>query len=227
VFVTLNYDTLFESVASKYAPFVSLDAYIASHKYVLVKLHGSVNWGREMDTAGLEDPRAGGYSAACRALAEHEERRLSTEITFVDPKSPGTDIEGLRGLNGGKLYFPALAAPLGPDDEPICPPSHVEALRDRLQQHQGGELHVLIIGYSCLDKSPLRIIKEASNPIRSIVIANGSQGAGQAALERLRSELGPLAPYEGRDSVEIFDGGFAKFSTSDELQSMIDRVGRA
>src|SRR5829696_8673118 len=49
--VTFNYDLMLEAALSTVGVIIrSLDDYIVSDKYKLIKLHGSVNWARELET---------------------------------------------------------------------------------------------------------------------------------------------------------------------------------
>jgi hypothetical protein len=49
VFISLNYDTLLDRRLFIYSPLHSLDAYITPDRnWCLIKLHGSINWGRPL-----------------------------------------------------------------------------------------------------------------------------------------------------------------------------------
>ena len=227
VFVTLNYDTIFDRVLGKYYTFDSLDSYIAHKHVALIKLHGSVNWGRRIDTRGLGALESDGYRGLCHALAE-DDTRVEAKITEMW-EAPGPDPTQMRSSSRG-VFYPALALPLGPDDEPACPPTHSIALQQTLnQQSYGSELHLLIIGYSCLDKTPLAFIGESGSRVASAVIVNGTEQAGRDALERLQQHLGGAAPWEHKDSdfVELFDGGFTAFASPAKLRSVVERVRSA
>jgi len=228
--VTLNYDTILDEVLSNYFTFDSLDSYIERKEVALIKLHGSVNWGRLVDTADLGDPTSDGYRGLCHALAENPDR-LGSDITFTF-KAPGPSVTHMRlsSMDEGFVY-PALSVPLGPDDEPSCPANHVEALRQTLNQHSYGyELHLLILGYSCLDTTPLDLIKASGSAIKSLVIANGSEEAGEAALGRIQAHMPGVAPYpklRPDDFVHIFPGRFSQFATPPNLTALVERVANA
>jgi hypothetical protein len=228
VFVTLNYDTIFDRVLQKYQSLDSLDSYTSDRRVALIKLHGSVNWGRRVDTTAINGPTVDGYLQTCHALAANPDR-LSEEVILL-AKAPGpSGITELRfAPPSGDVYYPALAAPLGPNDEPVCPPNHVEALRQSLdQQSYGYDLHVLIIGYSCLDRTPLDLIKNSGSAIKSLVMVNGSEDAGQTALGKMQEHMPGVAPREDRDHIEVFDGGFAKYATPLHLTRLVDRIRAA
>ena len=83
---------------------------------------------------------------------------------------------------------------------------------------------MLILGYSCLDKAPLDLIAKSNNVIKSLVIVNGDEPGGHAALAELQQHLGSAAPLEGRDVVEVFPGGFSDFDESGGVQVLAGRV---
>lgn len=228
-FVTLNYDTILETALANFLPIdENLNSYVSYDRQVF-KLHGSVNWGREVHTVGIEAPSSDGYRPLCHGLVENE-TRLSPQIHLLSPAgyASETTLEEMRQSSPTpeSMYYPALAVPLGPDDEIACPPDHVRVLKTALeQQTHGYGLHLLILGYSCLDKAPLELIKTSGNVIKSIVVVNGNYAYGEAALAELRDYLTSIAPYEYRDDyVEIFDGGFTAFDQSGRLGALVERV---
>jgi hypothetical protein len=226
VFVTLNYDTILDSVLSSYFAFDSLDSYVEREKVALIKLHGSVNWGRRVETEDITNPVGRGYRNLCHALATNP-RLLASDITVMF-EAPGPPVAEMRSASDSGLVYPALSVPLGPQDEPSCPPNHVDVLRQTLDQHSYGyELHVLILGYSCLDTTPLDLIKESGSVIKSIVIANGSTDAGATALKRIQEHMPGVAPcpkLRPHNFVEVFDGGFSAFATPAHLKTLVERV---
>jgi hypothetical protein len=137
VFITLNYDTLLDRRLFAYSPLTSMDSYTdAGENWSLIKLHGSVDWGRQV-TKGWEAQSSDPYLAATFAAFGDDftvERdvtlRLNADLRLVRQ-------EGQSSQAGGRLFYPALSAPLGPGDELVCPPNHVAYLRDRLVAYDG------------------------------------------------------------------------------------------
>jgi hypothetical protein len=157
-FITLNYDTLLDDRLAIDSAIGSIDDYVSSkRRWSLVKLHGSVNWGRAVQHPEPPTRSEVGQLIAARdgvrrvetfaedfaALREGVERRTSDRIEL-------REAEGLDGLRAewswndqqfsygraqeAQLYYPALAVPLGPADELVCPETHVEHVRE----HQRG-----------------------------------------------------------------------------------------
>ena len=59
-----------------------------------------------------------------------------------------------QGLSS--LRWQALAVPLGPEDELVCPSAHVSRAEQMLEQMDG--LNLLVIGYSGLDREVLGLL---------------------------------------------------------------------
>lgn len=122
VFITLNYDTLLDRRLFAYSPLTSMDSYTdAGKNWALIKLHGSVDWGRQVANE-WEIPDSDPYLATTFAgfgdhLTVHGDvtLRLNADLRLVRQ-------EGQSSQSGGRLFYPALSAPLGPGDELVCPP---------------------------------------------------------------------------------------------------------
>jgi hypothetical protein len=227
VFITFNYDTIFDQVLEQYHRLDSLDAYISNPRVVLVKVHGSVNWGRRVASFHeVHDLTAEGYGGLCHALAD-ESARLHGDLRFLARPAAEQSVEALR-VQEGSLYYPGLAAPLGPDDELVCPDNHVTALERSLsQQHYNCDFHFLVIGYSCLDSRLLDLIRQSGSAVKSAAFVNGSGERGRRALELLQERIPGVAPREDRDDVEVFDGGLRSFVQGDHLRRLVERIAAA
>ena len=123
LFVTLNYDLILDRRLDQITPLDTLDSYVhPDRRWALIKLHGSVEWGRMVTTRpltdGLTNPPAelevaDDIMLARGPLSELGEGRLdSLRYQEVPP-------------HGATLLYPALSAPLGEEDELSCPPEHV------------------------------------------------------------------------------------------------------
>jgi len=204
VFVTLNYDTLLDERLSIYSPLQTLDHYIAHREpqWSLVKLHGSVNWGR-----ALRGPASFSF---------HEpppEVQVDSEIVLT--ASPKAGLAELRA-QGTQTYFPALSVPVGQEDELVCPPAHVDFLSESLRTAQG--LHLLVIGYSAYDQEVLRLIRDSGTTVASLMVVNRGEDACRDVLDRLRHALGFNLP----DVPHNYDSrGFTDF-TLEGLRPYVD-----
>lgn len=106
-----------------------------------------------------------------------------------DRRAP--ELRSLRETNDddGNLVnlYPALAIPLGEDDEAVCPPEHLGFFSNGLQT--ADSLHLLVIGYSGVDQELLTRLGQTGTPIRSFGIVNRDRESGQAVLRRLSTGI--------------------------------------
>jgi hypothetical protein len=212
VFVTLNYDLLLDRRLSNLEPLDSLGSYVdPGRRWSLIKLHGSVNWGRRLwvPPEGEADGRY--YAAAFDYAAIHLELEDGIELR------PDHSIGAMR--NGGAqrgnqvlAYYPALALPLGSEDELVCPPDHVEHLRRRLRADDG--LRLLVVGYSGNDQEVRNLIRESGNKIRSLLVANGDRDRSMLTVEIFANELGFVPRNE-----MAFAGGFDDLLRDEDVLS--------
>jgi hypothetical protein len=216
VFVTLNYDLLLDRRLSILEPLTDMSSYVDPHRrWSLVKLHGSVNWGHRVTVSTrypIDNPY---YSAAFDRGGlgpSDEEIHLRQAWDIGSIRS-----DGATGENRYTLYYPALALPLGADDELACPPPHVEHLRRRLQATDG--LNLLVVGYSGYDREVRNLIRESGNGIRSLLVANGDAEKSMLTVEILANELGfiPLSDM-------AFAGGFRDLLHDDTLARHLDTI---
>lgn len=201
LFLLLNYDTLLDSRLFEYAPLTGLDWYVdADERWSLVKLHGSVNWGWRLPClVGHEQLSRNSILDANKVVDDHVQAGfpdVGTGDIELIPDGPLPEQRWARrspepstyhdpGHDG--VFYPALAVPLGADDQLVCPAKHVEAARGFLDSVDG--LNLLVIGYSGIDNEVLRLLAENGNTIRRILIANGEGGSG-SVIRALHAAFG-------------------------------------
>lgn len=182
VFVSLNYDLLLDNALSAADPNKSdMDWYIrtANRNWTLIKLHGSVDWGQQ-----LLSPRGSSDFVVPQA-----ELSLAGQITLRSGA-----LEEIRGIppnfnrryQSADIFFPALAAPVGQADELVCPPAHVSFLEKRLAETQ--PMHLLVIGYSGIDKEVVSLIRESERGIKTMTIVDRDAGVALTVAHRLAEE---------------------------------------
>jgi hypothetical protein len=221
VFVTLNYDTLLDRRLFAYAPLETMDSYIHGHRnWSLIKLHGSVNWGRLVTSAWRLPPTDPHLANAFRALGD--DFTVASDVVL----RTAHDIRGVRhegaGQSGsGALYYPALSAPLGPGDEITCPPSHVEHLRSRLVAQDG--LNLLVIGYSGLDSEVLKLLSLSRNSLKTLTVVSELQDAARTTAAIISSSMGnPDFAHSFR--TRAIGTGFDSFARTDALRRTLDAL---
>jgi hypothetical protein len=117
-----------------------------------------------------------------------------------------------------QLYFPAIAVPLGPADEILCPPDHVEHVRE-VQRNAPEGLNILVIGYSGIDQEVLSLLAWGGRQVASLLVVNGNREGGWATVETFSRELG-FAPTEEM----VFPGGFTDFAQTDAMETFLRAI---
>lgn len=171
-FVTLNYDLLLDIALTRSEywgpPFSDMDSYVRE-QWLLVKLHGSVDWGRSVETAPEEAARFG-----MRPIGRQEYNAMFGDHRF--PKSYGKEIAVLHSLAAfhvriDRLFYPVLAIPVDRQKAYVCPSAHVEALNAFLPSCRT----VLAIGTSGTDRDLLQLLaKSLSSVDRFYVVSSGT-----------------------------------------------------
>jgi len=189
-FVTLNYDLLLEkSVGTitsnsgiQWKP-KELSFYVElNRKWMLIKLHGSVNWGRVLVTRR----RMGGWTHEGMldhfdALALSLERSLVRDITVLSSHQD-------RSIQTGgthNLCYPAISVPVEGKYEFVCPKEHVDAAKDFLSSCH----NFLIIGASGKDKDLLELLRDNIKKTDVVGFVEASQDAVQEVEDRFLAEV--------------------------------------
>lgn len=207
VFVSLNYDVLLDNVLEVVSPGArGMDWYIEEgRRWSLVKLHGSVNWGRRTgvnSTTVFTDPPL--------------DLQLADDIVLRPPplwKTRGHLGDG-GGFAQGELHYPVLSVPIGQEDELVCPPDHVDFLRSKLDASQ--PLHLLMIGYSGNDREVMSLIRESNRGIKTLTIVDYDLDSAMDIARRLHDEHGIDA-----EEVRPFYSSFEAWVERGELQGYV------
>lgn len=191
-FVTFNYDMLLdESLRHAGYPFTELSAYIA-RDLMLVKLHGSVNWARIVNTP-LEDLLSFTRVDLARQLIErYTDLDISKEFVVVGEYPPAPRHK--------KVVFPALAIPVESKLDFECPPEHVKALEDFIPQ----VTKIVTIGWRATEQPFLELLQrglKSANP--QIMVVCGTTEDTENSAAQLRKRI--PAQYS------LLKGGFTKF----------------
>jgi hypothetical protein len=173
-----------------------------------------------------------------RALPEEDDpllsqtfARLGHEATFapqIELRSQSTvrDMRLEVRDNADYLYYPALSAPLGSDDDVTCPPEHV----DRLKQVVGHRdwLHVLVIGYSGLDTAVLKLLASGERHVRSLSVVSETEQHAKETADRVESWMTVARPNAGvaMHPVTLWPQGFTAFTQGRDLDDYIALIRR-
>ncbi len=196
-FVTFNYDTIIDSALIRAGfPLADLSQYI-SREFMLIKLHGSVNWGRV-----VASPLTGGILqhpdlVATELISRSGSSNISQEYVMTSGTPPASQEN--RGI------FPALAIPVESKLEFECPQDHIEALKSFLPH----VTKVLSIGWRATEKPFLDLLKDGlKTPAPHIMIVNGGTDQAQTPANNL---LHVLQPAGIRARYNMLDVGFTDF----------------
>jgi len=222
-FVTLNYDTILDQRLAIDSSLDDIADYVSSTRtWSLVKLHGSVNWGRrlvdgpdvrrKMITPGLMVKT---YAADFATIGEDPTVADEIELRTGSLEDFRTDASA---IHRGSLFYPVVAVPLGSQDEIVCPASHVEHLREHIRDSAEG-LNLLVIGYSGLDQEVLGLLGWSERPVRALRVINGSYERSMETVQTLAQRL-RFPPTEEM----AFAGGFSDFINTD-LERFIRSLG--
>jgi hypothetical protein len=209
VFVTLNYDTLLDSVLDSIDPLHSIDEFIRlddKKRWALVKLHGSITWRKKILTSE-------GFNWAQPPLAIQTEERIQ--------HSRDSGLDSFRYCEeGGSTVpaYPALSVPLGSEDDLNCPPEHSAFLLGQFQA--ADEVEMLVIGYSGLDMALLRHLDESGSSLGHLTVVDQGRRQAEEVANRIASQVRVLDGEAQHES-------FAAFARSGGLTGLLIRRGNA
>lgn len=186
--VTFNYDTMIEeALPSVGVEIRQIHDYIASDKYKLIKLHGSVNWAREVATP-IDNIEA---KNAWQVAYELIERILEIGITA----NYRVATEHPIGRAGRTPLFPAIAIPVETKHSYECPPEHLEVLYAAIREVS----RLLLIGWRGTEVPFLQLLSGNVPRQMPVMIVAGTRGAAEEVAHTLQSRkiMGRFLPLEG------------------------------
>jgi SIR2-like domain len=199
---TFNYDRMLEdALPSVGIKIQNLTDYIGSEHFKLIKLHGSVNWTREIYNIPLvltQDP----LMAANQVIELAPKLPISTDYRIVTLP--------LQTKLGGAL-FPALAIPVEKKSSFECPEQHLDALRQYVKQVS----KLLIIGWRGMEEHFLNLLRENLSGSISVMLVNGKADDAKHTLARLQKAEIELDPVPA-DPLKV---GFSDF--------IVQRIGES
>lgn len=203
--VTFNYDRMLERALLQFGrTFDDIPAYIASNRFPLFKLHGSVNWGRRVQTQ-IRTERRGLQEIINELIERMSNLQFTSEYAVLDHYEKVND--------RSKVYFPALALPVEQKVDFECPESHVNALMQMLPK----VTHILTIGWRATEIAFLDLLKKTlADSIYLQVVAKDGHESNEIA-DRLEAQ-GFVK------SKRVYSGGFTDFVLS-RAGEMIIRPG--
>lgn len=192
-FITLNYDTLLDQALETIdvaGDIRDMDGYIRDN-WMLVKLHGSVNWGRllllpkEWRVDLRETHRRSLQATALgeSPSAEYLAAEIPNVLSLLEKKVEMQEGYSDRGRKVWEdFYYPAMTIPVEGKSGFSCPPEHVQALQEFLPTCQ----NVLIIGVSGKDDDLLALLKEHLPQCDTVSLVADTESATRDVARRFR-----------------------------------------
>ena len=162
--VTFNYDTMLEAALPTVEVEIrSIGDYVASKSYKVIKLHGSVNWGREVEPL-VNNVTAVGDAELLALLLKGAATLKMTDRYHVANQIPIVRLDANRPL------VPAIAIPVQSKGAFECPAEHLKVLHECLPEVR----RMLVVGWRATDAPFLRLLHDRGRQaIRGLVVAGG------------------------------------------------------
>jgi hypothetical protein len=209
-FITLNYDlflerslgTISSSTGAAWKP-EHLSFYEEpDRKWMLIKLHGSVNWGRLLSSREMKGTWTHEQMLdEVDALAFSLEKVLVGDITVLASHQE----RSIQKAAMHNLYYPALSVPVDGKYEFVCPEKHIEALRDFLSSCE----NYLLIGVSGRDRDLTDFLKMHIGNCAVLGIVEANQEAAQEVVGRF---CGTVQQFAKANLRKVYSQGFGGFT---------------
>jgi hypothetical protein len=199
--MTLNYDLFIErALENRFnVRFADIPEYCdADRNWILIKLHGSVNWGQilqNMSSRRNELPVFVGDQLA-----------VQKQIRVLPEWSNATRWQSSH------FMYPSLAVPIGTRDGFVCPEEHCREMNNRLDQCRT----LLTIGFSGYDTHVLNEITKHKFQYLRFVNRNADEARATAERYALAGKLSMIP-----EDVTFKGGGFKEFVISGELEQFV------
>ena len=202
-FVTFNYDMMLEKTLDSFGiRMETLDDYVSQGPYKVMKLHGSVSWGQEVDTPLKGLGRGTVWRVVGELLDKAPVLEVSTRYVIATGSPPA--------LGDGRGLVPALALPVQSKQEFVCPAAHVEALKAAIPK----VTNLLVIGWRATEPKFLNLLKDLGGGNLRITVVAGDSGEAGGVARR-------IAQAGVRGSFEMTAGGFTEFILDRGLDSFL------
>ena len=148
--VTFNYDRMLERALEQFGcSFKEISEYTQHPRFKLFKLHGSVNWGRRvLNYLGeWKEQNHKNHETMKELIQRASSLMLSDQYKVIDHP----DVV----VNGGAVYFPALALPIDKKQGFDCPQTHLDLLCQDLKD----VIRIMTIGWRGSEAHFLELLK--------------------------------------------------------------------
>jgi hypothetical protein len=157
--------------------------------YKLIKLHGSTNWGREVEDPPISMAGLSDWQAVRVLIANAARIRVGKyHLAYQHPvwRHP---------TDSNRALFPAIAIPIETKKNYECPDDHVQLLERCIQETR----KLLIVGWSAGDAPLVATLAAALPQPARVLVAAGDPGRAAQVVERLKKAQvqSHLTPWRG------------------------------
>jgi len=178
---TFNYDTMFEEAMEQVLgmTFEHFGRYVSDPRYQLIKLHGSMDWGLEINIP--QSPRSWRdvIGNADVLTASTRFRKAGLNVVFED----------------GTVGFPAIAIPVEKKSDFMCPPEHFQIIGNLLTSVN----KIITLGWRAQEQHFLKMLHSRLTGLPKDLDLMIVSGSAAGATETL-ANLGFAAPAPAKRS---------------------------
>ncbi len=177
--VTFNYDTLLENAL----PFIGVRIqdiadYIGSKVYKIIKVHGSMNWARDVKTPIDNILNKNAWQVAHELIEKAEFGLELTDTYRIVSSHPIGTYD--TAPNTRVPNYPALAIPVESKRDFACPGNHLDVLRECIPQIT----KVLIVGWRGVEAHFVELLRGLNRPtgIGGVVVGGQYEWGNEVAV---------------------------------------------
>jgi SIR2-like protein len=208
--VTFNYDTLLEDALSHFGLLIeAMDDYTKKHPfYKLFKLHGSVNWAREVAAPTKAQNQGHAWSVVNDLIERAAEIPVTQRYLLTGEHPPG--------VVGGTPVFPAIAIPVEKKSTFECPQHILDELMALLPE----VTEILVIGWRATEAHFLERLKaNLRRGAQLYIVVGPDKQQGEDTQVRICRGL----PNNPPNFVFVDPGGFTDFILSRRAEQFLAR----
>jgi len=168
-FVTFNYDRLIELTLGKHrVRFNTMDNYVSDDKFLLFKLHGSVNWKRRIIQWPAEIQDHHGVIEYANRLQFSDDFEIINNPLEVQIKD--------------YFFYPAISIPVLTKSKFECPPMHLQRLQQVLPQTK----LIIVVGWRGAEMHFVEILKQYVREGTSALVVAGNKSDAISTIENIK-----------------------------------------
>ncbi|MEO7862312.1 MAG: hypothetical protein ABIU05_18145 [Nitrospirales bacterium] len=191
--VTFNYDMMIEKALPSVGVTIAEMRDYISKSYLLIKLHGSVDWGREVGGVFL-DMKKSDRAIAQALIDKAPHLQLMNKFEIITSRPIAKSLFG--------YLIPALAIPIVKKQQYECPDEHVAAL-DKFLPHV---TKLLIVGWRANEQHFLeRLKKGLKNDLEVMVVSGNAKDAEETIANLEKTRMQKVGDYKRAEH------GFSQF----------------